>query len=400
MRSFAAGKFDVYLGPTELGAPDDLEQAIVDGATTSLDIAVQEIDSLKIAEAIINARWRGVITNVFVEQDYIRTKLEKNPEPPVPDVAAGETPAEALYRFQWRSDQETADEDVKKKRESLAINRVILGALLRNGVEVKGDFNPKIFHQRFIIRDYPAAKPTSALLAGSANFTHHDTHDNLNNVFVVHDPKICREYVGEFKRLERGQFGRGALGDVPETIDLNGVPVKICFAPDHSPELEIMKQLLTVGTGGVKADLKGTSSGLRSSPSTAPQGSTTPCSRSLAAGSRSWAFSTADRQSRSGHFLSGSSTRTSSSACPHIRAPQASRCARCTTRPPSSMDARSLPDPSTTRGRRTTSTTRTSSSWARPTTRSRSQDARRSRSTRTAARRSRSTCRTRSSGCS
>jgi phosphatidylserine/phosphatidylglycerophosphate/cardiolipin synthase-like enzyme len=63
--------------------------------------------------------------------------------------------------------------------------------------------------------------------------------------------------VGEFTRLEKGQFGRGALGDVPETIDLNGVPVKVCFAPDHSPELEIMKQLLTVGTGGVKADLKG-----------------------------------------------------------------------------------------------------------------------------------------------
>jgi len=54
MRSFAAGKIDVYFGPTELGAPDDLEQAIVDfvdGATSSLDIAVQEIDSLKIADA-------------------------------------------------------------------------------------------------------------------------------------------------------------------------------------------------------------------------------------------------------------------------------------------------------------------------------------------------------------
>jgi phosphatidylserine/phosphatidylglycerophosphate/cardiolipin synthase-like enzyme len=230
MKSFADGKIDVYLGPAELGAPDDLEQAIVDfidGARSSLDIAVQEIDSLQIAEAIINARWRGITTNVFVEQDYIRTKLKANPDPPAPDLAAGETPAEALYRFQWRSDQETADEDVKKKRESLAINRVILGALLRNGVEVKGDFNPKIFHQKFIIRDYPGAKPTSALLAGSANFTHHDTHDNLNNVFVFHDPKVCREYVGEFKRLEKGSRPR-RIGDVPETIDLNE-SFKICL---------------------------------------------------------------------------------------------------------------------------------------------------------------------------
>ncbi len=51
---------------------------------------------------------------MLVEQDYIRTKLEKKPDPPVPEVASGESPAEALYRFQWRSDQETADEDIKK----------------------------------------------------------------------------------------------------------------------------------------------------------------------------------------------------------------------------------------------------------------------------------------------
>ena len=47
----------------ELGAPDDLEQVIVDfigGAKQSLDIAVQEIDSEPIAQAILDARWRGV----------------------------------------------------------------------------------------------------------------------------------------------------------------------------------------------------------------------------------------------------------------------------------------------------------------------------------------------------
>jgi hypothetical protein len=151
VKSFADGKIDVYLGPVELGAADNLEQAIVDfigGARKSLDIAVQEIDSIPIAEAIINARWKGVSINVFVEQDYIRTKLEKVPKPPEPDPASGETPAEAIYRLQWRSDQETADEDVERKRESLATNRVILSALLRNGIEVKGDFNPKIFHQK------------------------------------------------------------------------------------------------------------------------------------------------------------------------------------------------------------------------------------------------------------
>jgi hypothetical protein len=74
---------------------------------------------------------------------YIRTKLEKVPKPLEPDAASGETRAEAIDRLQWRSDQATADEDLQRKRESLAINRVILSALLRNGIEVKGDFNPR-----------------------------------------------------------------------------------------------------------------------------------------------------------------------------------------------------------------------------------------------------------------
>ena len=44
----------------------------------------------------------------------------------------------------------------------LAENRRILAALLRSDVEVRGDFNPKIFHQKFILRDYSTARQRSA----------------------------------------------------------------------------------------------------------------------------------------------------------------------------------------------------------------------------------------------
>jgi hypothetical protein len=37
---------------------------------------------MPIAEAVINARWKGVSVSVFVEQDYIRTTLKKVPKPP------------------------------------------------------------------------------------------------------------------------------------------------------------------------------------------------------------------------------------------------------------------------------------------------------------------------------
>jgi hypothetical protein len=39
-------------------------------------------------------------------------------------------------------------------------------------------------------------------------------------------------------------------GDVPKTYDLAGVPVKVLFAPDHTPELEFMKQMLKVRENG------------------------------------------------------------------------------------------------------------------------------------------------------
>jgi len=235
--TFADGKIEAFLGPRELGAADDLEQVIVDfihGARSTLEIAVQEIDSLAIAQAILDARWRGIRVNIFLEQDYdVRSDLVGTPPKP-PTPSPGETPEQALYRAQWLNDET-----------DLAVNRQILAALLRSDIDVKGDFNPKIFHQKFILRDYIGkAVPTSALLSGSANFTWTDTHVNLNNVFIFRNAYICGQYLNEVEQLKRGSFGRGMHGDVPKTYDLAGIPVRVLFAPDHTPELEIVKQLL------------------------------------------------------------------------------------------------------------------------------------------------------------
>ena len=50
---------EIHMGPRQLGAPDDLEEAIIkfiDGAAKSLDIAVQELRSKPITVALIRAR--------------------------------------------------------------------------------------------------------------------------------------------------------------------------------------------------------------------------------------------------------------------------------------------------------------------------------------------------------
>jgi phosphatidylserine/phosphatidylglycerophosphate/cardiolipin synthase-like enzyme len=235
MALFAGGKIEAFVGPKELGSADDLEQVIIDfiaGAERSLDIAVQELDNEAIAQAILDARFRGVSVRIVLEQSYLLTaKL------PAIRRRSGETDdAAARRRAQWEN---------QTGANSLEENRRLLAALLRCNVDVKADYNPEIFHQKFIIRDYrEQARPTSAILSGSANFTETDCHRNLNHVVVFHDWRVCREYAGEFASIRAGRFGRGDHGQVPRAINLDGVPVKVLFAPDHTPELEIMKQML------------------------------------------------------------------------------------------------------------------------------------------------------------
>ncbi|MFE3449673.1 phosphatidylserine/phosphatidylglycerophosphate/cardiolipin synthase family protein [Nonomuraea sp. NPDC059194] len=234
MTMFAGGKIEAFVGPTELGAADDLEQVIIDfinGAQRFLDIAVQELDSEPIAQAVLDARFRGVSVRIVLEQDYL-----VSPKLPTIKPKGEESELDARKRVQW------GDEPGSR---SLEPNRKILAALLRCNVDVKADYNPAIFHQKFIIRDYrERALPTSAILSGSANFTHTDCHRNLNHVVIFHDPRICLTYTTEFNQMRAGQFGRGAHGKVPAAYSLNGIPVKVLFAPDHAPELEIMKQML------------------------------------------------------------------------------------------------------------------------------------------------------------
>src|SRR5215207_5140086 len=137
LTAFADGKIEAYLGPTELGAPEDLESVIIQfiaGAKRWLDIAVQELDNPRIAQAILDARWRGIDIDLYLEQDYLRSPLQGKP-PKLPKPKSGETPEQALFRVQWLDD-----------RTDLAENRRILAALLRSDVQVRGDFNPKIFH--------------------------------------------------------------------------------------------------------------------------------------------------------------------------------------------------------------------------------------------------------------
>ncbi len=237
MTTFAQGRIEVFAGPRELGAPDDLEQVIIDfigDARRSLDIAVQELDCEPIAQAILDAVYRGVSVRMFMEQDYLKAD-----RPPKARPKQGEVMEQVVHEAQWEE---------RRRPRSIRTNRDILSALLRCGVDVKADLNPRIFHQKFIVRDYRKGKKRgrAALLTGSTNFTWTGTHKNLNHAIIFHDYRICRPYAEEFQECMEGSFGvlQPRHLSHPRTVNIKGVPVRILFAPDDAPELEIIKQML------------------------------------------------------------------------------------------------------------------------------------------------------------
>ena len=205
------GNVELYMGPKEVGGPDDLCVAIVgfiDGAKKKLDIAVQELDCRRIADAIIRARKRKVTVRLVLEASYL-TLNKARPDPYVP---GGEN----------------------------EMNRFLHDAILRSAINVHSDFNPEIFHQKFIVRD------GSAVLTGSTNFTDTGVSRNLNHLVIVHDRKVANTYTKEFGEIQQGHFGKLNEGHdkAPKDVVVSNLPIRIAFAPDHHPEMEIMKQML------------------------------------------------------------------------------------------------------------------------------------------------------------
>jgi len=208
------GRLTLHMGPAPLGG-DDLEGPIVaflDGATECLLIAVQELESRPIASAVVRACRRGVRVRIILEARYLGVRR------PTAD------PWEALGPNEP--------------------NRQIAAALLRSGAEVRIDLNPETYHQKFVVRDPDGSR--AALLTGSTNFTPTGTSKNLNHVVTLRSKSVTRLYVDEFEEAWSGTFGElNARHDPePRTYDVARVRVKTLFAPDHAPELEIMKQML------------------------------------------------------------------------------------------------------------------------------------------------------------
>ncbi len=215
----------ILMGPAEVGGPvhppDDLAAEVVSfirGARETLDVAVQELEDEEITLALCRASASGVRVRVILERLYLGLSGGERARPdPFADVG--------LHN---------------------SMNRRMLGALLASGIEVTVDLNPETFHQKYVVRDRYGDSSRAGVLTGSANFTPTGLHANLNHVVVLRGKRIAELYQEEFDEMWSGTFGalRTREDRSPAIRTIGGVPVKVLFAPDHAPEMEIMKQIL------------------------------------------------------------------------------------------------------------------------------------------------------------
>ena len=171
------GGIALFMGPQSLGASDDLERVIIDfigSVDDTLDIAVQELESKAITEAILAARGRKVRVRIVLERDYLTERT------PLDDP--------------WTPGGRHRD------------NREMYSALLRAKVPVITDLNPNIFHQKFMVKDW-ATSSKAEVLTGSTNFTPTGTSRNLNHVLVIRGKRTATVFKKEFDELWSGTFG-------------------------------------------------------------------------------------------------------------------------------------------------------------------------------------------------
>ena len=227
------GGVEFYAGPPVVGGPDDLDAVIRDfigGAREMVLVAVQELDSRVIADAVLAAARR----------------------PTSPATARpGRLRVQVILEGNYLTEVVPVDDPFSAGGEN-ETNRTLHAALLRAGVDVITDLNPELFHQKFVVRDPGTA--TAAVLTGSANFTLTDTGtnpagaveprgNNLNHLVVLRGKRITDLYLAEFRRLRAGTFGDLHERHEPRPVELRlgGIRVKPLFAPRHGPEMEIMR---------------------------------------------------------------------------------------------------------------------------------------------------------------
>ncbi|MCU0534756.1 MAG: DUF655 domain-containing protein [Hydrococcus sp. Prado102] len=225
---------------------DNLEQILIDeinSATSTIDVAVQELRLPKIARALAERHKAGVRVRVILEHIYNRPLSELTPE----EIN------KFTKRERDRYNEFLAFIDTNKdgKLSSQEVNEGDALVILRNANipaiddTADGSSGSGLMHHKFTIVD------NNIVLAGSANYTLSDIHGdanrpktrgNANNLLRINSPQLAQLFTEEFNLM----WGDGIGGKVdsefgidkprrdPKQIKLGDTIVTVHFSPNSS----------------------------------------------------------------------------------------------------------------------------------------------------------------------
>ena len=198
--SVSGGWWEVYFtDPVHINDPakwqDSIEGRLIEkikAAKSSIHIASFEFDLTPVAEALIEAKQRGV------------------------DV-------------RWVTDDESGlDADTEPGRGQFAL-------LQKRGIEVRSDSRSALMHNKFWIFD------GQTVWTGSTNITISGIFEQNNNAIVIYSPEVAAIYEREFAEMWEGQYGPTSPSTAEEqSVTVNGTPVQVYF----SPEDEVMDRII------------------------------------------------------------------------------------------------------------------------------------------------------------
>jgi len=171
----------------------DIEDALINrinSAKSSLDISIYQLDLEEVANAIKNAKERGVTVRMVVDSHAL------------------------------------ADIDVMKN-------------LKQEGVPMIPHNTDAIMHNKFMVVD------KEAVWTGSYNWKYSCTFRNDNNAMYIKSPELARDYLQEFEKMySEKHFGNAKkpANNLP-ALTVEGIAIEVCFSPEDGCAKKIVQTI-------------------------------------------------------------------------------------------------------------------------------------------------------------
>jgi phosphatidylserine/phosphatidylglycerophosphate/cardiolipin synthase-like enzyme len=196
--------WEVYFtDPLTINNPDDLRGSIpeklvarINTAQISIDIAAYEFNLTPVAEALIQAKGRGVT-------------------------------------IRWVTDDENGlGADTEEGHGQFAMLRMA-------GIKIKDDHQQGLMHNKFIVFDQ------AVVWTGSTNLTSSDNFRNNNNVIIIRSADLAEIYTRQFNEMWSGKFGSDSPSNLSQQqVTIQGTPIQVLFSPEDKPMNTLIPYIL------------------------------------------------------------------------------------------------------------------------------------------------------------